>query len=61
MSGMTVKQASEYLEVGERQILYYIAAGRLSAERIGERVWLLDADSVKSLVRRPAGRPRNSA
>lgn len=60
MNGMTVQQAARVLGVGERQILYYIRDGLLDAERFGERVWQVDAESVRRFEKRPVGRPRKS-
>jgi len=55
---ITTQEAADALGVGQSYIYHLIAQGRLSATRVGKRVLLVDANSVKALERRPRGRPR---
>lgn len=61
MNGMTVQEAAAYHGVHIQTIYQYIWCGRITGRRIGKRLYLLDEQSVTSLDRRPAGRPRKTA
>jgi len=44
---ITVAQAAALLGVSNRRVVAMIGAGILEAEKFGERVWVIDAESVK--------------
>ena len=44
---ITVAQAAALLGVSNRRVVAMIGAGILEAEKFGERVWMIDAESVK--------------
>ena len=44
---LTVAQAAAILGVSNRRVVAMIGAGILEAEKFGERVWMIDAESVE--------------
>lgn len=44
---LTVAQAAALLKVSRRRVVAMIGAGILEAEKFGERVWQVNAESVK--------------
>jgi len=44
---ITVAQAAALLGVSNRRVVAMIGSGILEAEKFGERVWMIDAESVK--------------
>lgn len=61
MNGMTVSEAAEHLGVCEQRVYQLVGRGRIKAQRFGQRVLILDEDSVKTFKPMPAGRPRKTA
>jgi len=55
---LTTQEAADRLGVGQSYIYRLIAQGRLKAKRVGARLLLVDAASVRGFKRRPRGRPR---
>jgi len=47
MTKLTVAQAAALLGVSNRRVVAMIGAGILEAEKFGERVWMIDAESVE--------------
>ena len=47
MTNLTVAQAAALLKVSRRRVVAMIGSGILEAEKFGERVWMIDAESVK--------------
>ena len=47
MTNLTVAQAAALLGVSKRRVVAMIGAGILEAEKFGERVWMIDAESVE--------------
>ena len=46
-ANLTVAQAAALLGVSNRRVVAMIKSGILEAEKFGERVWMIDAESVK--------------
>ena len=49
---ITVAQAAALLNVSNRRVVAMIQSGILEAEKFGEKVWMIDAESVE--IRRKA-------
>jgi len=47
LPNLTVAQAAALLGVSNRRVVAMIGAGILEAEKFGERVWMIDAESVE--------------
>jgi excisionase family DNA binding protein len=47
MTKLTVAQAAALLGVSNRRVVAMIGSGILEAEKFGERVWMIDAESVE--------------
>ena len=53
---ITVAQAAALLGVSNRRVVAMIGAGILEAEKFGERVWMIDAESVKKRQEKMKGK-----
>ena len=53
---ITVAQAAAILKVSRRRVVAMIGAGILEAEKFGERVWMIDAESVKKRQEKMKGK-----
>ena len=53
---ITVAQAAALLKVSRRRVVAMIGAGILEAEKFGERVWMIDAESVKKRQEKMKGK-----
>lgn len=49
----TVAEAAKLLEVSPRRVLQFITEGRLSAQRVTPRLYLLDIEDVKQFAKTP--------
>jgi len=58
---LTIKETADLMGVSEPYVRRLCKAGRLEAVRLGERVLMVSARSVKAFKRRPRGRPRKKA
>lgn len=59
MNFLTVTQAAAKLRISSRRVRQMIAAGTIPAQRISERLYLIDAACLASVkVYRKAGRPK---
>ncbi len=58
---LTTKETADMMGVSQAYVRKLIADGRLEGQRVGERVLMVSARSVKALKRRPRGRPRKKA
>lgn len=47
MTKLTVAQAATILKVSRRRVVAMIKSGILEAEKFGEKVWQVNAESVK--------------
>ena len=47
MTNLTVAQAAALLNVSNRRVVAMIKSGILEAEKFGERVWMISAESVE--------------
>jgi len=56
---LSVKQASELLNVNRQRVLQFIAAGRLPAEKVGS-VYVIRENDLKLVENRKPGRPRKT-
>lgn len=61
MNGMTIKEAAEYHGIHPQTIYHAVRDGRIKSERFGDRVLVLDEQSVRTFKKRGRGRPRKSA
>ena len=55
---MTTAEAARKLGLAQSYVYYLIKHGRLKAVRVGARLLLVDAESVRKFKPRPRGRPR---
>ena len=55
---LTTKEAAERLGVTESHVCRLVRQGRLEAVRVGQRALLIRNASIRTLKRRPPGRPR---
>lgn len=46
---ISVQAAAEILNRSERQIRRYCESGELIAKKVGERVWVIEEDSIKRM------------
>ena len=53
---LTVAQAAAILKVSRRRVVAMIGSGILEAEKFGERVWMIDAESVKKRQEKMKGK-----
>jgi len=53
---ITVAQAAAILNVSNRRVVAMIKSGILEAEKFGERVWMIDAESVKKRQEKMKGK-----
>lgn len=58
---LTIKETADLMGVSEPYVRRLCKVGRLEAVRLGDRVLMVSAKSVKSFKRRPRGRPRKKA
>lgn len=49
----TVAEAAEILKVSPRRVLQFITEGRLAAQRVTPRLYLLNLDDVKRFAEKP--------
>ncbi|HMC90195.1 MAG TPA: helix-turn-helix domain-containing protein [Gemmataceae bacterium] len=54
---LSVAEAAKELNVSPRRVRALIEAGRLLAERIGERTWAIDPKALDAVRVRKSGRP----
>ncbi len=56
----TVAEAARMLDVSPRRVLQFITEGRLSAQRVNARMYLLDVNDVEKFAKQPreTGNPR---
>jgi excisionase family DNA binding protein len=55
-SNLTVAQAAAILNVSNRRVVAMIGSGILEAEKFGERVWMIDAESVEKRQEKMKGK-----
>jgi len=55
---LTTAEAAERLGISQSYLCRLIRQGRLEAMRLGGKVLLIRAESVRRFKRRPRGRPR---
>lgn len=59
----TTQEAARQMGITDAYVRQLIGAGKLTAKRLGDRVWVIAEDEIerfKSLERKPGGRPRIS-
>jgi len=57
---LTTKKAAKKLNVSERRIRQFIAAGRLPAIKFG-RDWVISKDDLSKVANRKNGRPKKNS
>lgn len=57
-AGYSVKEVAAILDCTQPTISYHIKYGHLRATRVGERVWLIDRESVASFIKTRSERVR---
>ena len=55
---ITPKEAAERLGVSVAVIKLWAKSGKIRAWKLGERAWMIDADSLRGIQKDPRGRPR---
>lgn len=56
MTNLTVAQTATILKVSRRRVVAMIGAGILEAEKFGEKVWQVNAESVKKRQEKMKGK-----
>ena len=58
MKFINTKQAAEILGVNDSRVRQFILAGRLPAQKIGGRDWIIKVSDLKKVQDRKPGRPK---
>jgi len=56
LTNLTVAQTATILKVSRRRVVAMIGAGILEAEKFGEKVWQVNAESVKKRQEKMKGK-----